>query len=74
LAKAVLAHGHRLIASSRNPSKSQDLVDHVTARGGHWIKLDTTAPDLEAVVAKAEEIYGKIDILVNNAGKSKAQI
>lgn len=70
LAKAILAHGHKLIASSRTPSKTPDLVEYVTSRGGHWIKLDTTSPDLEDVVAKAEAIYGKIDVLVNNAGTS----
>ncbi|POR32513.1 Short chain oxidoreductase/dehydrogenase, putative [Tolypocladium paradoxum] len=69
LAKTVLAHGHKLIASSRNPSKTPDLVQQITSQGGHWIALDTTAPDLEGTVARAEAIYGRLDVVVNNAGK-----
>ncbi|KAK1761635.1 hypothetical protein QBC33DRAFT_605143 [Phialemonium atrogriseum] len=68
LAKTILAHGHKLIASSRNPSKTPDLVDYVTSRSGHWITLDTTAPDLEDIIAQAEAIYGRLDVVVNNAG------
>lgn len=68
LAKAVLAHGDKIVASSRNPSKTPDLVKYVESRGGHWIALDTTASDLEEVIAKAEAIHGRLDVVVNNAG------
>lgn len=68
LARSVLAHGHTLIASSRNPSKTPELVQEVASKGGHWIALDTTAPDLEDVVAQAERLHGKLDVVVNNAG------
>ena len=68
LSKVILAHGHKLIASSRNPAKTPDLVQQVTSQGGHWIALDTTAPDLEDIVARAEHIHGRLDVVVNNAG------
>lgn len=69
IAKAVLAHGNKVIASSRNPSKSPDLVQDITSKGGHWIALDTTAPDLEDIVVQAEAIHGRLDVVVNNAGQ-----
>lgn len=68
LAKSILAHGDKLIASSRNPSKTPDLVDYIKSRGGHWISLDTTAPDLEEIIATADAIHGRLDVVVNNAG------
>lgn len=69
LAKSVIAHGHKLIASSRTPSKTPELVQEITSKGGHWIALDTTASDLEEVITHAEAIYGRFDVVVNNAGK-----
>lgn len=70
LARTVLAHGHKVIASSRNPSKTPDLVNEITGKGGHWITLDVTSPDLKQIIEKAESIYGRLDIVVNNAGYS----
>jgi short-subunit dehydrogenase len=68
IANAVLDAGHQCIASSRNPSKTPDLVADFEKRGGKWIKLDVAGPDVEAVIAKAISDYGPIDVLVNNAG------
>ncbi len=68
LAKYVLEKGHRLIASSRDPSKTPDLVAEVEGKGGHWIQLDNTDPNLQEVVKKAEGIFQRIDVVVNNAG------
>ena len=58
LAKLVLEHGDRLIASSRSPSKTPELVAEVESQGGKWIRLDNTDPDVGGVVAKAEKIFG----------------
>jgi NAD(P)-dependent dehydrogenase (short-subunit alcohol dehydrogenase family) len=70
LARAVQAHGHKVIASSRNPPKSSDLVKEITDKGGHWIPLDVTAKDVKQTIEKAEAIYGHLDVAVNNAGYS----
>ncbi|KAJ5742389.1 short chain oxidoreductase/dehydrogenase [Penicillium nucicola] len=55
IARTVLAHGHRVIASSRNPSKTPELVEEIAR-----LALKT--------VEKAQAIYGRLDVLVNNAG------
>ncbi|OAP57919.1 hypothetical protein AYL99_08657 [Fonsecaea erecta] len=68
LVRTILDHGHKVVASSRNPAKTPELVEEITGKGGHWITLDTTEPDLEDTIAKAESIYGRLDVVVNNAG------
>jgi len=68
LAILALKNGHRVIATSRNPSKSPDELEKVEKLGGRWLALDVCSPELPAVVDAATKIYGQIDILVNNAG------
>jgi len=68
LAEAVLAAGHKLVATARDPKQLSDLVeryrDHVRA-----VALDVT--DERAAAAAMEsavDAFGRIDVLVNNAG------
>lgn len=68
LSRVVLAHGHRLIATSRDPARTPDLVAEVTGRGGKWIKLDVDDPDSLDVIEELEAFGKNIDILINNAG------
>ena len=68
LARAVLAAGHHVIASSRDPSKNAESVAEITKLGGVWITLDVTADDAQKCVQNAIDEYGPIDVLVNNAG------
>lgn len=70
LAKYALEQGHRVIATSRNPSKTPDLVSSFENSGGIWMPLDVTATDLEDMVKAAELVHNRIDMLVNNAGYS----
>jgi NAD(P)-dependent dehydrogenase (short-subunit alcohol dehydrogenase family) len=67
-----LRQGHRVIATSRNPSKTPELVTQVEALGGSWLALDVTSDEstLKVVVEKAIAVHGRIDVLVNNAGYS----
>jgi NAD(P)-dependent dehydrogenase (short-subunit alcohol dehydrogenase family) len=66
IAKAVLAAGHKVVATGRNTDKvaaavgaSPDLL---------VVKLDVTKPaDAEAAVKAAVDRFGRIDVLVNNA-------
>jgi NAD(P)-dependent dehydrogenase (short-subunit alcohol dehydrogenase family) len=68
LALTALNMGHRVIASSRNPSRTPDLVSQVQSLGGYWLTLDVTSPNASDVVKEALKIYGHIDYFVNNAG------
>lgn len=71
MAKAVLAAGHAVIATGRDPQK-------VTAAIGQHdkllaVKLDVTSlDDAHAAVSAAVATFGRIDVLVNNAGNFHA--
>jgi NAD(P)-dependent dehydrogenase (short-subunit alcohol dehydrogenase family) len=66
IAKAVLAAGHKVIATGRNTDKIAKTLgksDELLI-----VKLDITSPaDAEAAVKAAVERFGRIDVLVNNA-------
>lgn len=62
-----------MIATSRNPSKTPELVKEITANpNGRWLSLDVTSPKekIETVIREAEKEFAGIDVLVNNAGYS----
>src|ERR1700759_1598740 len=68
IAEAVLAAGHQLVATARNPEQLDDLVaahpDQVLP-----LALDVTDPAAaEAAIAAGRERFGRIDVVVNNAG------
>jgi len=68
LADAVLAAGHQLVATARDPAQLADLVerygDHVRA-----VALDVTDPNAaEGAVKAALDAFGRLDVLANNAG------
>ncbi|KAI1881633.1 hypothetical protein JX265_000459 [Neoarthrinium moseri] len=67
-----LATGHHVIATSRNPSRTPDLVQEVEAAGGRWLQLDTDDADSARVVTELEAAGTQIDVLVNSAGFSIA--
>src|SRR5882724_12500510 len=68
LAEAVLAEGHNLVATARNPAQLADLVesygDQVRA-----VALDVTdARAAGNAIKAAVDAFGQLDVLVNNAG------
>lgn len=73
LARLVQAHGHHLIATSRSPSRTPDLVAEVEAKGGRWLQLNVDDANSAHVIDELEAAGGnnRIDVLVNNAGFSK---
>ncbi|KAI1326929.1 NAD(P)-binding protein [Xylariaceae sp. FL0255] len=68
LARIVQAAGHTLIATSRNPSRSPELVAEVENKGGKWLKLDIDDPKSAGFINNLEKSGVKIDVLINNAG------
>src|ERR1700728_4220342 len=68
VAEAVLAAGHRLVATARQPSSLSDLAE----RYGDQIlpvALDVTDPAAaQTAVAAGVAAFGRIDVVVNNAG------
>ena len=68
LAEAVLAAGHRVVVTARNPADVDDLLSRYPddALG---VALDVTDPvQIARAVAAGIERFGQIDVLVNNAG------
>jgi NAD(P)-dependent dehydrogenase (short-subunit alcohol dehydrogenase family) len=68
LAEAVLAAGHRLVATARNPEQLSNLVEHYGNRV-RAITLDVTDEQAALTAVQATvDVFGRIDVLVNNAG------
>ncbi|KAI1342895.1 NAD(P)-binding protein [Xylariaceae sp. FL0016] len=70
LARVVQDGGHNLIATSRNPSRTPDLVDEVEGKGGKWLELDVNSKSTPSIIEQLETSGTHIDVLVNNAGFS----
>jgi hypothetical protein len=68
LAQAVLAHGHRVVVTARDPEQVVDIAQE-GGRRALALKLDVT--DHEQVISTIDrvvETFGDIDVLVNNSG------
>ncbi|KAI1385391.1 uncharacterized protein F4822DRAFT_412934, partial [Hypoxylon trugodes] len=68
LSRLAQANGHHVIASSRDPSRTPELVEEITSKGGEWVKLDLDDPDCGKVIEDIEARGTAIDVLVNIAG------
>ncbi|WP_263359428.1 oxidoreductase [Acidicapsa ligni] len=68
LAEAVLAAGHKLVATARNPEQLEDLSKQYGDQV-RTIALDVTnVQAAEDAINVAVEAFGRLDVLVNNAG------
>ena len=53
LSLIALKAGHKVIATSRNPSQSPELVEQFKALGGSWLQLDVNSPTAAQTVRDA---------------------
>ena len=56
------------MATSRNPSRTPELVAEVEGKGGRWLQSDVDNPQSGQLVEELEKSGQEIDVLVNNAG------
>jgi len=71
VALALAEKGAKIVLVDVTPEGAEETLAAIREKGSDGIALQgnvTVAADVEAVVEKAVETYGKIDILVNNAG------
>jgi len=68
LAKLLLQQGYRVVATARDETKLEDIVEGFDTQA-LALPLDVTdATNIAEVVHAAETRFGRIDVLVNNAG------
>jgi NAD(P)-dependent dehydrogenase (short-subunit alcohol dehydrogenase family) len=68
IAEAVLASGDRLVATARDPSRLEDLVEKHGDQT-RTARLDVADEDAaHAAVQVAVNSFGRLDVVVNNAG------
>lgn len=71
VAHSYAKEGAKVIVSDINEEHGNKAVEDIKAKGGEasFVKADTSKPeDVEALVKKTVEVYGKLDIACNNAG------
>lgn len=63
--------GAKVVISARRLPQLEEVAERIRANGGEVLTVPTDVSkveDVENLVAKTVEAYGKIDVLVNNAG------
>ena len=68
IAEAVLAAGHQLVGTARNPAQLDDIVQQYGDRV-RAVALDVTdSAAARDAVQVALDAFGRLDVVVNNAG------
>jgi len=71
IAEGLAAEGARVVCVDVAADNATQCAAAITARGGQALGLACDVTDerqVEAMVARAREAYGRVDVLVNNAG------
>lgn len=70
-ARHLAGFGVRLVLAARRTDRLEQLVAEIAAQGGEAIAVATDvarAEQVDALVARSVEHFGRIDVLINNAG------
>lgn len=70
-ARHLAANGAKVVIAARRADRITALAAEITAAGGTAIAVPTDvtkSDDVQTLVDKAVETYGRIDVLINNAG------
>ncbi|KAK5625203.1 hypothetical protein RRF57_000919 [Xylaria bambusicola] len=70
LTRLAQAKGHNVIATSRNPDRTPELVDEVVGRGGRWLRLELEDLESGKIIDGLEAEGTHIDVLINTAAMS----
>ena len=71
IAYAYAAEGARVVIAARNTTQLDEVVAEIEANGGEVLAVPTDVQvrsEVETLVQKTVDHFGRIDILVNNAG------
>lgn len=68
--RSLLAAGHTVVASMRDPgSRNAAVAEELRAAGAHIVELDVTSDEsVDAAVATAIGLVGRLEVVINNAG------
>ena len=70
-AKLLAEHGAKVVLGARRSSRIDAVVQEISASGGKAIGFVTDVTkraDVEALIQKAVDGFGRVDVLLNNAG------
>ncbi|MHB9071789.1 MAG: SDR family NAD(P)-dependent oxidoreductase, partial [Sedimentisphaerales bacterium] len=71
IARIFSKEGAKVVITCRHEDEGRKMADELGAKKGNaiFIKMDVTkSADVQSLIKKTIEVYGKLDILVNNAG------
>ncbi len=68
-ARHLVKAGAKVILGARRLDRLHELADELSISHDHCVATDVTkAEDVQALVAQAVKLYGRIDVMLNNAG------
>lgn len=71
IAERLAAEGAQILIADIDAAKGQAMAEQIRAQGGSaaFFQADMTRSDqVQALVAEARRLYGRLDVVVNNAG------